>query len=392
MTRRSLPLYGGISAVALALAFLAGRWHGQRTLPVHASSPGSIAAADRKSVPQPPPAPTIARERNDESRRFARRMEASTGSLAAEDERQRLIEQWAAIDPQAALAYARTRLRGDRQAQAMSAAIAIWGKNEPAAAWDWVSREMPEATHHFDTLLEVFGRQSSETAAHYAKAYSAAHPEAALEVHLAALLGVTYRGDFGAARAMVEGNTALDPAVRANLGNFIAGQWARFAPTEAAAWAMTLPAGPQRDQALIGLGESWSEVDPAHATEFAARLPAGETRALAMRQAISKWVESDPEAARGWVLKTEHQPDFDQAVESIATQNNFMNREPARAIRWAEAIFDDTIRVKTLNRILFTWFATDAAAATTYLQASPEFTAEQRAKTLEQLKAAHPAE
>lgn len=309
-----------------------------------------------------------------------------TGNLAEEEERQQAIERWAEVDPRAAIDFARSKLKGDRQAQATAAVLAIWGKNDPDAAWNWVSTEMPSATHHFDTLLEVFGRNSTELAGRYAAKFAAVHPEAALEVHLAALLGVTHRGDFVGARALAE-NSALDAASRATLNNFIAGQWARFAPEDAKAWVMTLPAGPQREQALVGLGESWSEVDPAAAASFAVSLPAGATRTLAMRQAIAKWVMTDPEAARAWVMNTHWHEDFDQAVGSIATDPNLVNRDPARALKWAGAIFDDALRSRSVGAILHNWYPADPAAATAYVQASPEFTPEQRADLLGRLQA-----
>lgn len=332
--------------------------------------PGKAPAAD------PPPA----------TARIAEAVARPAGSFAAEEERQRLIEQWAETDPRAAIDFVRTKLRGDRQAQAMAAVLAIWGKNQPDAAWSWVSAELPTATHHFDTLLEVFGRKSTETAARYAAQFAAEHPEAALEVHLAALLGVTHRGDFAGARALVDWNSTLTPEVRANLNNFIAGQWARFAPEEAVTWVLSLPPGPQRDQALIGLGESWSEVDPAKATAFAMDLPGGPTRALAMRQAIGKWVMTDPVAARAWVIKTDVHEDFDQAVGSIATDVNLVNREPGRALKWAETIFDETLRMQSVGAILFNWYPRDPAAATAYIESSPDLTPAQRQQLLQQLK------
>lgn len=311
----------------------------------------------------------------------------SVGNLAAEEERQRTIEQWAALDPRAAMTFARTGLKGDRQAQAIAAILAIWGKGDPDAAWTWVRTEMPTATHHFDTLLETFGRQSTETAARFAARFAAEHPEATLEVHLAALLGITYRGDFAGARSLIENNASLDAATRGTLANFVAGQWARFAPQEAATWVMTLPAGPQRDQAMIGLGESWSEVDPAGAAAFAVALPGGATRTLALRQAIAKWVMTEPEAARTWVLNTPWHEDFDNAVNSIATDPNLVNRDPARALKWTEGIFDDTLRTRSAGVILFNWYAADPAGAIGYVKGSPHFTPEQRTEMLTRLQA-----
>lgn len=349
-------------------------------------SAGPAAVPNNSGLPAPATT-SSATNSSAGSSAFAAAAAAPAKSFAAEDERQRLIEKWAAADPRAAIEFVRTKMKGDRQAQALASVLAIWGEKNPAEAWGWVKAELPTATHHFDTLLEVFGKNSTALAGRYAAEFANAHPEAALEVHLAALLGVTHRGDFTGARTLVDSNPHLAPDVRANLNNFIAAQWARFAPEEAAAWVMSLPAGPARDQALIGLGESWSEIAPAQAAAFAVALPSGPTRTLAMRQAVSKWVMTDSEAARAWVITNERHDDFDQAITSIATDSNLVNRAPTRALQWASTIFDDRLRSESIGVILHNWYTNNPTAATAYLQSSPHFTSEQRADLLQRLEA-----
>lgn len=382
VVRRAILLLG------VLLAFFVGRWTAERSPAAKNSSnsPDSRERSATASASSEAAGERDAPNRPTDAAELAKAVARPAGSFAAEEERQRLIEQWAQKDPRGALEFVRTQLRGDRQAQALASILTIWGKTQPEAAWNWVSSEMPTATHHFDTLLEVFGRNSTETAARYAAKFAAQHPESALEVHLAALLGVTYRGDFAGARSLVEGNTSLSPEVRGNLLNFVAGQWARFAPEQASAWVMSLPPSPQRDQALIGLGESWSEVDPAKAATFATKLPDGPTRALAMRQAIGKWVMTDPEAARNWVVQSDRHQDFDQAVASISTDVNLVNREPGRALKWASTIFDDGLRTQSVNAILFNWYPRDPAGATSYIESSSDLTPEQRRHLLQELK------
>lgn len=380
----------GVVALAVA-AFVAGRWTthtGPAAQIVSAPPPTEKTVTDHPAAPGPggatlPSAARVIPSTASLAATAARR----AGNLAAEEERQHTIEAWAAIDPRGAMAFVRENLKADRQAQATAAILAIWGKSDPEAAWNWVRTEMPTATHHFDTLLETFGRNSTDTAARYAARFAAEHPEATLEVHLAALLGITYRGDFAGAQKVIESNASLDPATRGTLANFLAGQWARFAPQEASTWVMSLPAGPQREQAMIGLGESWSEVDPPGAAAFAAALPSGAPRTLALRQAIGKWIATDPEAARGWVLHSPWHEDFDNAVNSIATDQNLVNRDPARALKWTEGIFDDNLRARSAGVILFNWYAADPVGAVGYVKESPHFSAEQRAELLARFQA-----
>ena len=370
-----------------ATGFVVGRWSALRADGPSQRSAGAVrSAAAKSSAPRTNSVDgAVPRSSVHSASEIAARM---PGSLADDDARERAIEQWAETDPLAAITFVRAHLRGDRQGQALSAVLAIWGKNDPASAWHWVSTEMPTATYHFDTLLEAFGKQSTETAVRYAARYAAEHPEATTEVYLAALLGVTYRGDFAGARAVAE-NSAFAPDVRAMLINFVAGQWGRFDPEAAAAWTMQLPEGPQRNQALIGLGESWSDVDPARAAVFAANLPGGEARTLALRQAIAKWVTTDAEAARAWVVQTDRHEDFDQAVGAIATDPNLVSRDPVRALRWAATIFDDQLRTQDISTILFNWYPSDPNGVARYLESAPDFSAAQKADLLARLRASH---
>ena len=386
-TRTAVLRFVLLTAVAAA-AFVAGRlslslFPGAGRLGLD-SAKASTSPAEGQDKPAKASATDVTKDGNSDGANFSSRAARPPQSLAADDERQKTIEQWAEHDPLGAMEFARTKLKGDRRAQAMSAVLAVWGKNDPAAAWSWVSNNEPTATHHFDTLLEVFGKTSPATAARYVNEYVQTHPEAALEVNLSALLGITYSGDFSAARAFANASPNLTPEVRNNLNNFIAGQWARYDPEAAAAWTMSLPAGPQRDQALIGLGDSWAGVDPAGAAKFAETLPAGESRQLALRQAINNWLQTDPGQARQWVMDNNTHEDYDQAVAAIATQSNFMFREPDRALQWASTIFDDTIRLQSTGAILAGLYSRDPATTVTYIRNANNLTVEQRAQLLAQ--------
>ncbi len=388
MSASNFPLRFLVLTVVAVAAFFAGRLtRPASTAADHGSLPSPTIAtgvASGKETAGPAAPVTPAKTGEGALTEFSARAARAPQSLASDDERQKTLEQWAERDPAGAIEFARTKLKSDRQAQALSSILAIWGKSDPAAAWAWVRNNDPTATHHFDTLLEVFGKTSSATAARYVNEFVQMHPETALEVNLAALLGITYTGDFTAARAFVDTNTSLTPEVRGNLNNFIAGQWARYAPEAAAAWTMSLPAGPQRDQALIGLGESWAGVDPQAAAKFATALPVGETRQLALRQAITNWLQTDADQARQWVIDNNKHEDYDQAVAAVATQNNFMFREPDRALRWAGTIFDDTIRVQSTATILAGLYSRDPTTTVAYIRSAPNLTEVQRTQLLAQ--------
>jgi len=321
----------------------------------------------------------------DQARTALLRLDQTPPSEEREDERLKLLVAWAEKDPVGAMEYAKKNFKLDRLAQAMSGIATTWAKHDPAAAWAW-ARSLGNDASQAHTVLEEIGRNDPAMATRLASEFAQQQPNEAVAICMTAMRAMTYHGNFDAARKLATEMQLRSPEEQNMLVNFMAGQWARFEPEKAAQWVQSLPAGPARDQALIGLSASWAEKDPPKAAEFAATLPAGDSRSVAMRQAVANWVQTDPTAARQWVIRSNQYEDFDAAVEAIATQNNFVSREPAHAMIWATGIFDDKLRVKTMNTILFNWYSMDRNAATAYLQSSTEFTPEQRADILRKLQ------
>lgn len=312
-------------------------------------------------------------------------LDKGVGSEEREQERLKLLVALAATDPLGAIEYAKRNLKGDRLAQGMSGIATEWARRDPAAAWTW-ARSFGNDAAQAHTVLEEIGHNDPATATRLAGEFARQQPDEAVAMCMTAMRAITFNGNYDAARKLATEMQLRSPEEQNMLVNFMAGQWARYEPEKAAQWVQSLPAGPAREQALIGLASSWADRDPPKAAEFAATLPPGESRSVAMRQAVANWVQSDPMAARKWVIESNQYQDFDAAVEAIATQNNFVSREPAHALVWATGIFDEKLRLKTMNTILFNWYSMDRNAATTYLQNSQEFTPEQRADLLQKLQ------
>jgi hypothetical protein len=308
----------------------------------------------------------------------------AAGSERNEEERLRLLAEWAAHDPQAALAYAQKNFKQDRLAQAQTAVFTKWAQTAPEAAWNWVAQRPSEAAN-LDLVIDEIGKQNPNLAGQLAAHFAQEHPGAAQEVYLAALQGMAYAGNFTEAQQIVSSFSVGTADEHASLVNFLAGQWARYQPQQAALWIEAMAPGSARDQALTNLTESWSDADPAQAASFAIDLPPGPVRQTALKQAISKWLAEDPDQARSWVVNANVHEDFDQAVVSIATDTNLMNRQPSRALQWAATIFDDRLRIQSLGTILTTLAIQDRSAAQNYVQASSDLSADQKSQLLRQL-------
>ena len=378
-----------LAIVAFAAAFAAGRWSASG-----ASATVTRAAADftfstpvaDKACSLPPvvvkaPSPFEGHSAAEINKKLADNHKRMP-SAATEDEQRRLLEALAAVDPTAAMAQAQ-QLRGDRQAQAVSAVLAAWGEKDPEGAWNWVQSTSPGNLYQFDQLLEVFGKNNPELAARYADSLVASRPELTQEVYLAALMGITHAGGYGTARQLVESANIANED-RNVLMNYVAGAWASYDPQAAAQWVMS-QSGEAQSSALVGLGESWSNVDPQAAANFAARLNGSPQRQLLLQQSISKWLMTDPASATNWLASAENHQDYDQAIHTLATLPNLVRDNAPTALAWSERIYDSNLRMTALQQILGDMKIKDPVGAASYARSAPNLSQEQRGQLLSAL-------
>ena len=378
-----------VAPILLLAAFGIGRWTAPDSAAPITNSGFSLAPsltgktcnlASLPPVVVKTPAPFEGKTVDELNKRFADNKNRIP-SAATQDEQQHLLEALAAIDPQAAMTQAQ-QLKGDRQAQAVSAVLAVWGEKDPDAAWNWVGSTHPDNIYQYDQLLEVFGRNNPETAARYAMSLAGTRPDLTQEVYLSALMGITHAGGYDTARQLVE-SANISTEDRATLMNYVAGAWASYEPQAAMQWVMAQP-GELQSSALVGLGESWSNVDPQAAANFASKLN-GPQRQLLLQQSISKWLMDDPSAATNWLASAENHQDYDQAVHSVATLPNMVRDQTQTALAWSERIYDSNLRVSTVQQILAEMKLKDPAGATSYARSAPNLTAAQRTQLLNSL-------
>lgn len=296
-----------------------------------------------------------------------------------------MLAAWAQVDPLAARAYAAKLPGRDAQAQAFNVVFTGWARKDAAAAWAWVQMNEPEEHSHVRAVLVETARINPTLSQSFAAGIVAKHPENAAEIYLYALDGVMHDGNYEAAKAMVAQADVPDQEQKNSLLNFVAGQWARYQPEQAAPWVLNLPAGPVRDQAMDALSQAWSDIDPVRAADFAVKLPPGPVRQTALRQAISKWTMDDPVLASKWVLQFDAHQDFDQAVASIATSNELINRNITLALGWADTIQDQSLRRESTTTVVSNWYAQNPAAALNYIKTSPDLPGDMRNDLLDKI-------
>jgi hypothetical protein len=303
-----------------------------------------------------------------------------------EEERVRLIEQWAATAPEAAIDYVRQNLKGERQTSTMTKVVTSWAKHAPVAAWQWARKQGPAQVRQAHTVMEEIGRNTPALAARLAIEFARQEPGEAGAMARTAIRGMTYEGNFDAARGFVAELHLTSPDEQAAVHNYLAGQWARHDPEQAMAWAGTLPEGSLRDQAIAGAGESSVDVNPARAVALADQQAPGQPRQLALQQAISRWSLSDPSAANEWMSHVQPSADFDQALAGLATQRNMQQQHTDLALNWANAIGDPSLKLSTLREVVSDWATRDRDATLNYIQSSPKLSDDTRAALLEHLQ------
>lgn len=381
----SKPILLILILVALAVAFAAGRWTASVPPVAAVNSSLNVATTQQdKTCSLPPvvvkaPAPfekasvaELTKKLQDNKTRMP--------SAATQDEQRQLLEALAAVDPLAAMTQAQ-QLKGDRQAQAVAAVLAVWGANDPDAAWKWVA---PDNIYQYDQLLEVFGKNDPEVAARFASNLAGTRPELTQELYLAALMGITHAGGYGTARQLVE-SANIGSEDRNVLMNYVAGAWATYDPQAAAQWVVG-QTGDAQNSALIGLGESWSNVDPQAAANFAARLTGSPQRQLLLQQSISKWLTENPTAATNWLASAENHQDYDQAIHTLSTLPNLVRDQAPTALAWSERIYDSNLRMTAVQQILGEMKVKDPVGAVAYARNAPNFTQMQRTQLLNGLE------
>ncbi len=359
----------------------------RNTPPASGATPSVVAreasSPDSRTTPAGVPAAGKLTENQVQARR--NRVELMVPSPRRDEDILTMLAEWALVDPLAARDYAAKRLSRDAQAQAFNVVFTSWAGKDAAAAWAWVEKNEPNEHSHVRAVLVETARINPALAQRFAAGVAEQHPEQAAEVYLYALDGVLHDGNYEAAKLMVAEARMPNEEQKNSLLNFLAGQWARYQPDQAAPWVLALPSGPVRDQAMDGLGQAWSDIDPVRAADFAVRLPPGQVRQTALRQAISKWTMDDPVLASKWVLQFDAHQDFDQAVASIATSNDLLTRNIGLALGWADTIQDPTLRRESTTTVVANWYAQNPSAALNYIKTSPDLTVDTRKDLLEKI-------
>ncbi len=274
-----------------------------------------------------------------------------------ESARRRIVENWAATDPAAALAWIESSdnmIPGRLSMERYESWIEGYARTDPSGAKAYVLA-LPE-----DGRADLFKKREMM--------------ERIIETQMEA-------GRIPAALASLEG--LPDGAVREEALEELYSGWADEDPVAASEHFL---ANRERfgDRGVAGLVRSWAESDPGAAAGFVEGLGVGDPSfEVAVSSLIERWSRYDLEAPAQWLNELPAAPEVDRAVALYSMRASA--EDPEGAMTWAESISSADTRMRVMRRVAGNWGEVDPEGLETYLQSS-DFDEETR----EQLRKSRP--
>jgi hypothetical protein len=227
--------------------------------------------------------------------RFAPAMLAVLQSPEPRDVLPQLLElgyQWVALDPVAALGFARQL--PPEHFHVVVALAAYWARSDAGAAFTWAARQRdePGGAAVLAAVTAVWAESEPATAARFAADLPPG--EAQGETTLAAVASWA-RKDPRTAAEWVNGLSSrpLRDDARAKL----VFTWAQHDTAAAAEWLLTLPDSPERDSALGAFSGAVAERYPRVAWALAQSITADSSRSARLENIARRWRAADADAA-----------------------------------------------------------------------------------------------
>ena len=204
-----------------------------------------------------------------------------------------VAQNWAADDPEAALAWAQAQQQPPLGMNPVNGAVTGWWKKDPAAAEAYALSQLgtPLGKQLVSSLAGEIASQDPGRAAAWVQKI----PDA--DVRGQAYAGLAVQQAFNDPKAAAEWASNLPPEAAPAAAGSVASIWAQSDPTAVAHWLEGLT-GNVRDSAVTSYSYAIADADPAAAAAWAASVGDAQKRAPAMQRAARQWLAKDPAAAR----------------------------------------------------------------------------------------------
>ena len=210
-----------------------------------------------------------------------------------------VAQNWAADDPEAALAWAQGQQQSPFGLNPVSGAVVGWWKKDPAAAEAYALSQV--GTRVGKQLVGNLASEMANQDAARAAAWVQKIPDT--EVRSQAYAGVAVQQAFTDPKAAAEWASNLPAEAAPAAVGSVASIWAQSDPTAAGHWLEGLT-GNVRDSAVSSYSYTVAETDPAAAMAWAVMISDREKRENAEKGVARQWLQNDSSAARAWIQKS----------------------------------------------------------------------------------------
>jgi hypothetical protein len=311
---------------------------------------------------------------------------ASTLGFTAMFVRPTILQSWASVDPANAAKYYAANPRefasmgmmgggrGPMGGQGAASVIAAeWAKQDPAAALAWANSLTTEKSQALESILGEVAKTDPKRASEMVASMSGDLGDAYRTI--ASRYGAS---NFSEAEAWIR-TLPADQQARA-LASAIGGL-SNNDPEAAAAKALAMEAGENRDRVVDDIVEDLARLNPQLAADFLKKQDSEEALREGMRELMPSWVAKNPAAALAFANSYEPGPVRDSAIQSYIWSNN--TAAPAELIRTAETITDEGDRTRSVAITAARWMREDEAGARAYIEQTATISDEAKERILE---------
>jgi hypothetical protein len=281
-----------------------------------------------------------------------------------------LMRSWAAIDPQAALAYANKSLDQKSERRfGVSEVLAGWANSDPQGAVEWAKANSNNAKNEDNAMLVGIIRGLAENNLGVADELFRGLPEGGARWQASTFLAQEY-AKLGTKEAIewAENFPNEDSKMRETILGQLGAKLARQDLPGTADWVSKMDHDKGSQRITDNLLMQWVSQDATEASRWVEGLEDTQKRTYAMKQLTARWSLSDPVSTAKWLNTLPQSPSMDSAVGEFV--NRISARDPEGAMGWAMTIQNPNEKTKALNRALGAWEKIDPAKARSWKQAN----------------------
>ena len=243
-----------------------------------------------------------------------------------------LMRSWAAIDPEAALAYANNSLDPKSERRfGVSEVLAGWANSDPQGAVAWAKANSNNAKNEDNAMLVGIIRGLAENNLTVADELFRELPEGGARWQASTFLAQEY-AKLGTEEAIkwAENFPTNDSRMKETILGQLGARLAREDLAGTADWVSRIEHDKGSQRITDNLLTQWVSKDAPAASEWVLRLEDSQKRTYAMKQLTARWSLTDPVSTAKWLNTLSASPEMDSAVGEFVSR--ISTRDPRE--RW----------------------------------------------------------